>query len=907
MISFVPLTFNQLGKLFCLFILVFWFSLTGSAQHTYYSQDFENPTMSCPENWDYNGGTRTTDAAFNGNYSLRVGRSGESHTVIFDEIDVSELINGELTLRHRVLPGMGPGLDTREGVAFLIALDGGAFTFISGITGYGDINHSWTQNAGSTATSSGCNSYQTPNPFSYSIPSGTNTISLKVVSIQEGNCTSFNNSMENGIGKEFNRNDEGIYLDGITITGDAPTLTVPTNYCGGSSNNLPSVSENGISGTWNPSTITSSGTYTFSPNMGGCVSNSFQINVTPQPPQPTTACYETVTWNESSCAWEVSGSQPLEPPTACYETANWNETTCSWEISGSQAPAPTIDCHETAVFDVNLCEWIVSGDPNITLLEQEICASELPYNWNGVTFTQAGSQSIILQAANGCDSTITLELSVIEIPDFTITYEESNDCENLGSILISGLLPNTDCSVSSNITSVSNYISNADGEINLTDLSNGSYTEFTVSVGACSKTIYEDILLSLPSPPAISAGTDTSICEGETIILTAENPDEANISWSNNIQDGVAFTPPLGTTIYTATASKDGCETTDDIIIKVFLTPTVNAGNDLTICEGESVTLLASNPDNAEISWSNEIEDGATITPPLGESSYQVTATIGNCSSTDEVIVMLDPNVSASLMPFDTLLCKEETAEFSYELTSGNPVSCIWDFGDGNTSSQCEFTTHSYSSAGCYDVTLTLTNAGGCSSSETISNAICVSEGPTAAFDMSTSTISDYDNSVQFTNLSENANHFTWNFGDNSNTSSEENPNHNYAVLNQDAFVVTLIAADENDCIDSTSRTITCSKELLYYIPNAFTPDGLNGNNVFQPVLESTDELEEYAFIIFNRWGSVVYETTDATASWDGTFRGKAVPEGVYIWKISYRLIDTATIQKDTGHVTLLR
>lgn len=888
-------------------IFLFFLCLNLDAQHTYYSQDFENPTVSCPENWNYSGGVRTTETAFSGSYSLRVGRLGESHTVTFDAVDVSELINGELTLRHRVLPGMGPGLDTREGAAFLISLNGGPYTFISGISGYGDINHTWTQAAGSAATSSGCNSYQTPNPFSYSIPPGTSTISLKIVSIQEGNCTSFNNSMENGIGKEFNRSDEGIYLDGITITGDAPTLTIPSDYCGGSINTLPSISENGISGTWSPSTIASSGTYTFSPNMGNCISNSFQINVTPQPPQPATACYETATWSETNCVWEITGTQPAEPTTACYETATWNETICAWEITGSQAPMPAIDCHETTVFDEASCGWIISGDPIITLLEEEICASELPYDWNGVIFNAAGSQSIVEQAANGCDSTITLELSVIEIPDFTISYEESSDCENLGSIIISGLNPNIDCSVSSNMTSESDYMSDSDGEISLDNLSDGSYSEFTVSVGSCSKTIFEEILLSLPTPPSISAGTDTSLCEGQTLTLTATNPDNAAISWSNNVQDGVVFTPPLGTTIYTATASKDGCETTDDIIVKVFATPTVDAGNDLTVCEGESATLTASNPDNAAITWDNNVEDGVTIEPPLGETTYVVSAALGNCTNTDEIKITVEPSISASILPFDSLLCKGESIEFSYELLNGNPVSCLWEFGDGANSSDCQSTSYTYASDGCFDVTLTLTNAGGCSSNYVISDAVCVLEGPTAAFDMNTSTITSFDNTVHFTNLSQNASNYTWDFGDNSFSSSEENPHHSYINQDQDAFEVTLIASDENDCIDSTSKIITFNKELLYYIPNAFTPDGLNGNNTFQAVLESTDDLEEYSFIIFNRWGNVVFETTDETVAWDGTFQGKAAPEGVYVWKISYRLIDTVTNRKDSGHVTLLR
>uniref|UniRef100_UPI0026258D01 putative metal-binding motif-containing protein n=1 Tax=uncultured Algibacter sp. TaxID=298659 RepID=UPI0026258D01 len=49
--------------------------------------------------------------------------------------------------------------------------------------------------------------------------------------------------------------------------------------------------------------------------------------------EPATACYETATFNTTSCMWEVTGSQPAEPATACYETATFNTTSCMWEVT----------------------------------------------------------------------------------------------------------------------------------------------------------------------------------------------------------------------------------------------------------------------------------------------------------------------------------------------------------------------------------------------------------------------------------------------------------------------------------------------------------------------------------------------------------------------------------------------
>lgn len=61
--------------------------------------------------------------------------------------------------------------------------------------------------------------------------------------------------------------------------------------------------------------------------------------------------------------------------------------------------------------------------------------------------------------------------------------------------------------------------------------------------------------------------------------------------------------------------------------------------------------------------------------------------------------------------------------------------------------------------------------------------------------------------------------------------------------------------------------------------------------------------------MIFNRWGQMLYETSDMEAGWDGSFRGKEVPEGVYFWIANYSLYrDSQEVQEDSqGSVTLFR
>ncbi len=84
-------------------------------------------------------------------------------------------------------------------------------------------------------------------------------------------------------------------------------------------------------------------------DANGCNANtSVNVNTGDTPVQPELACYETASFNTTTCSWEVSGDMPAQPAIACYETASFNTTTCSWEVRGDMPTQPQIACYETA-------------------------------------------------------------------------------------------------------------------------------------------------------------------------------------------------------------------------------------------------------------------------------------------------------------------------------------------------------------------------------------------------------------------------------------------------------------------------------------------------------------------------------------------------------------------------------
>ena len=81
-----------------------------------------------------------------------------------------------------------------------------------------------------------------------------------------------------------------------------------------------------------------------------------------QPLQPNTACYESATFNNNICAWEISGTQPQQPITECYETASFNNNSCAWEVTGTMPPEPTgLECYQSTLFNAVICAWEITG------------------------------------------------------------------------------------------------------------------------------------------------------------------------------------------------------------------------------------------------------------------------------------------------------------------------------------------------------------------------------------------------------------------------------------------------------------------------------------------------------------------------------------------------------------------
>ncbi len=118
------------------------------------------------------------------------------------------------------------------------------------------------------------------------------------------------------------------------------------------------------------------------------------------------------------------------------------------------------------------------------------------------------------------------------------------------------------------------------------------------------------------------------------------------------------------------------------------------------------------------------------------------------------------------------------------------------------------------------------------------------------------------------------------------------------------------VIAEANGCYslpETTTVNVIKCPQIIYYVPNSFTPDGDEHNQTFGVVFTSGFSPSEFHLEIFNRWGELIWESFDHTAKWDGTYGGKIVGAGIYTWKIRFGNEDNDGFNSITGHLNVLK
>lgn len=362
-----------------------------------------------------------------------------------------------------------------------------------------------------------------------------------------------------------------------------------------------------------------------------------------------------------------------------------------------------------------------------------------------------------------------------------------------------------------------------------------------------------------------------------------------------------------------------GCTDTLWQTLSVYPSPTANFSvtpTTQTLPYSTVNIVNLSSPGSWNYLWT--MGDGfSTTTQSPGSYTYDTSGTF-----TITLIVSND-YCSDSISQTITIYNAPPIADFSFNPSDGcaplnvsftnnsiNGESYLWDFGDGDFSSD-ENPTHTYYSAGTFQVQLMVTNSGG----QDIKNDVIITvfPAPQAYFTVAPTLVSIPDQAIQCFNQSQDASTYLWDFGD-GNNSTEENPNHYYTEEGE--YDIILKVWSDHQCPDEYTihNAVVATGEGQIKFPNAFSPnpsgpsDGTYdpndySNDIFHPVYKG---VVDYELNIFNRWGELIFVSKDPKIGWDGYYRGKLCKQDVYVWKIKVKFVNNEVITR-VGDVTLLR
>ncbi|MEM6632284.1 MAG: gliding motility-associated C-terminal domain-containing protein, partial [Bacteroidota bacterium] len=439
----------------------------------------------------------------------------------------------------------------------------------------------------------------------------------------------------------------------------------------------------------------------------------------------------------------------------------------------------------------------------------------------------------------------------------------------------------------------------------------------------------------------VDLGPDSTLCEGETIGLSASNP-FASYLWQDGSIGSQYLVDEPGT--YRVAISRDECETSDSVTIDYTFFPNLNLGVDTFICEGDNLLLDAGEDSTA---WTFTWEDGSTEPERLIDTTgnYSVLLQVENCSLEDEIEV--EEIIFILELGEDSTLCEGETLD----LNATNPgVSYSWQ--DNSSSAQ-----YKVESPGTYFVQVQRELC-------TLADTIQIDYIDVPELDLGPDTLLCEDEEIELNVFFPEAS-YLWENG--SMDPIREVNSAGWFVIRRDylgclrsdsLFIIPTIPElslrpDTLICLSDSVRLFTnprkatllwedgstanerfvresglytviatnrcasaqasmslmvedCTCQLL--LPNVFTPNQDGLHEQFFPELDC--EVETYSLEVFDRWGHVLFTSEDPTLGWDGTdTQGNALKEGVYFYQLLYRGADRWNQQniRRKGNVLLVR
>jgi gliding motility-associated-like protein len=537
--------------------------------------------------------------------------------------------------------------------------------------------------------------------------------------------------------------------------------------------------------------------------------------------------------------------------------------------------------------------WIFPGGTPATAATQNV---------SGVTWASAGTHTVSLTATNANGSSnATLVVTVNPAPNIIVSASPSTICVGQNSTL--------------NASGASTYLWNpgamTGASVVVSPASTTTYTVTGTSAAGCTNTAQVTVTVQPCSVPQVNfMASDTTLCVGDCISFTDLSTNSpTSWSWTFNGSSTPASAlqnptnicyPTAGTYAVTlvATNSNGNGTLTKSNYIVVNPAPPANAGPDVTICTGQSTTLTGSG--GTLYNWQPGNLSGSSVTvTPASTTTYTLTVVDANgCTATDFVTITVSVCTTpvAALSASDNTICESTCIDFT-DMSTGTPTGWQWNFPGAvpSSSTQQNPTNICYNTPGNYSVTLIATNAFG---SDTITMTNAISVGTTPAVNAGPFTTIAIGNSTQL-HATGGAGTYSWSPPTGLNNPNSQNPVASPTVTT----TYTVTYTDGFGCTASDTVTVEVIEAYSLFVPGAFSPNN-DGNNDVLYVRGAG--IKQLSFVVFDRFGEKVFESSSVNDGWDGTFRGKDMNTGIYVWYVD-AVFYNATTQKLKGDVSLVR
>lgn len=544
-----------------------------------------------------------------------------------------------------------------------------------------------------------------------------------------------------------------------------------------------------------------------------------------------------------------------------------------------------------------------------------------PQNTNVAINLNGGTWALTTTDAKGCVIITTVNITAPALPTMTMGFTPP---------LCFGQ-PNADAwmTPTGNAPFTYNWSPNTASTGTINGIPAGVYSGTATDVYGC---ITQSVInVTQPNKLLLNGSPADTICYGRfTQIYGAAGGGTTPYNYTWSTPGGVitstlggphTVTPNISSTYTVSVSDANGC-LNGPVYIKVYVKPQLTAvGFEVTKCSKDSVYL---NPTLTSIGnggpytfqWSpgGQTTSGITVAASFASTPNIYTVSISDGCTIPDGIAEFTVNVNPlPVGTFSSTLnkgCMPWTVQFQAISDVPGSDTYVWNFGEGSEANGNDpHQTITYLQDGFYPVSLQITNQFGCKIDTSVQNYVEVWPLPIANFEAVPQLVTLLDPTVTFTNLSIGATSYYWEFSDYTslnNSSGLVNPSHTYSYLG--TYPAWLVAINQYGCKDTMVKNIEVANDVGIYIPNAFTPDNNNLNEMFFPQGYGIKPDDKYKMEIFDRWGEMIFSSEYITNGWNGRVKGTntIAEEGVYIYKIL--ITDLQGYKKYfIGHVTVIR